>query len=101
MKKLFFYILAFLPLLASAQDDFVVSAHVGNLNTPAKAYLLYQVGANRVLDSAAIINGTFVIKGNILNPVGAILVIDRAGMGINKLDRSADNLSFYLEKGEI
>ena len=101
MKKLFFYILAFVPLLASAQDDFVISAQVGKLNTPAKAYLLYQLGANRVLDSAAIINGTFVIKGRVLNPVGAILVIDRAGAGINKLDRSSDNLSFYLEKGEI
>jgi peroxiredoxin len=101
MKKLFFYILAFLPLLASAQDDFVVSAQVGKLNTPSKAYLLYQVGANRVLDSAASMNGTFVIKGKIINPVGAILVIDKAGVGINKLDRNSDNLSFYLEKGEI
>jgi peroxiredoxin len=28
-------------------------------------------------------------------------VIDREGLGITRLDKSADNLSFYLEKGEI
>jgi peroxiredoxin len=101
MKKLFLSLIALLPLLASAQDTFTLNGQVGKLNSPAKAYLLYQLGANRVLDSAGIVNGSFVITGKVLNPIGAVLVIDRAGLGINKLDRSADNVNLYLEKGEI
>lgn len=93
--------IALLPFAASAQDGFTLNGKVGNLNAPAKAYLLYQLGANRVLDSAIIVNGSFTIKGNVLNPVAAILVIDRQGLGINKLDRSADNTNLYLEKGQI
>ncbi|QKJ28293.1 AhpC/TSA family protein [Mucilaginibacter mali] len=101
MKKLFFYVIALLPFAASAQDTFTLKGQVGKLSAPAKAYLLYQVGANRVLDSAYIINGEFAITGKVLNPVGAILVIDRAGVGITRLDKSADNLTVYLEKGDI
>jgi peroxiredoxin len=101
MKKIFCCIIALFPLLASAQDVFTVKGQIGKLNAPAKAYLLYQLGANRVLDSAYIVNGSFAITGNVLSPVGAILVIDREGLGITRLDKSADNLSFYLEKGEI
>ncbi|MES2275053.1 MAG: TlpA disulfide reductase family protein [Bacteroidota bacterium] len=101
MKKILFYIIALFPLLASAQDTFTLKGLVGKLNAPAKAYLLYQLGANRMLDSAIIVNGQFYITGQVLNPVGAILVIDRTGAGITKLDKSADNLSIYLEKGDI
>lgn len=101
MKKLFFCAIALLPLLASAQDVFTLKAQVGKLNAPAKAYLLYQLGANRVLDSAVIVNGQFAITGSVLNPVGAILVIDRDGVGINRLDKTADNTTIYLEKGDI
>lgn len=101
MKKLFFCLVALIPLLANAQDTFTLKGQIGKLNAPAKAYLLYQLGANRVLDSAVIVNGQFSISGNVLNPVGAILVIDRGGVGITKLDKTADNTTIYLEKGDI
>ena len=102
MKKILFNIIILLPLLASAQQDtFTIKGQVGNLNAPARAYLIYQLGANQVLDSAAINNGSFSISGGLLFPVQATVVIDEKGVGIAKLDTSADHLVFYLEKGEI
>lgn len=102
MKKLFFYILALCPLIAAAQDGkFTIKAQVGHLNAPAKAYLLYQLGANKVLDSAAVTNGSFSFTGTLLNPVGAIIVMDPKGTGLEKLSQTADNLHLYLENGQI
>jgi len=102
MKKIFLYIISLLPLMAAAQDQpFTIKSKVGNLNAPARAYLLYQLGANRVIDSAEITNGSFNFSGNILNPTNAYLIIDAKGVGFSKLDNSADVLSFYVDKGEI
>src|ERR1035438_2648180 len=103
MKKILLYIIALLPLMAFAQEpqQFLIKAKVGNLNAPARAYLIYQLGANRVIDSALITNGSFIFKGQIINPSAAVLVIDRNGAGLNSLDTSADNLNFYVDKGEF
>lgn len=88
--------------MAAAQDlPFAIKSKVGNLNTPARAYLLYQLGSNRVIDSAEITNGSFDFSGKILNPTNAYLIIDRKGVGFSKLDNSADVLSFYIDKGEM
>ena len=102
MKKIFFYILALCPLMAAAQGGtFTIKAQVGHLNAPAKAFLLYQLGANKVLDSAAITNGSFTFTGTLLNPVGAVIVMDPKGAGFEKLSQTADNLNLYLENGQI
>jgi hypothetical protein len=103
MKKVFLYIIALLPLITLAQEpeQFEVKSNVGHLNAPARAYLLYQVGANRVMDSAQITNGSFDFKGKILNPVGAFIVIDPTSVGLDRLDSTADFLSFYIDKGVI
>jgi peroxiredoxin len=104
MKKIFLCIAALLPLMAMAQqqpEPFEIKSTVGHLTNPARAYLIYQLGANRVIDSAEITAGSFDFKGNILNPTPAIIVIDPFGKGLDKLDTSADNLNFYIDKGEI
>jgi peroxiredoxin len=103
MKKIFLFIIALLPLVALAQEPqtFEIKSKIGNLNARARAYLIYQEGANRVIDSAQIINGSFSFKGQIMNPTGALLVIDRFGFGLNTLDSTSDNLSFYIDKGEF
>ena len=95
--------IAFLPLATLAQDaaPFTIKGKVGNLNFPSRAYLLYQVGANRVIDSAQITNGSFDFQGNIINPTNAFLVMDRNGVGFSRLDSTADLLNFYIDKGEI
>lgn len=103
MKKLFFCLLLAMPLLALAQipQPFNVVGKFGNLN--AKIYLGYQLGSNKVLDSAMAVNGNFEFKGNLIYPSLAILVIDFKGVGVNKLDVGAnsDKLAFYLDKGTI
>jgi peroxiredoxin len=103
MKKIIFYIIGFLPLLAVAQtpETFVIKSKVGNLNAPAKAYLIYQLGANRVVDSAQITNGNFDFSGQVMSPTSAFLVVDHKGIGFTKLDSTADVLSFYIDKGEF
>jgi len=103
MKKILFYIIALFPLAAFAQDagQFVIKSKIGTLNYPSRAYLLYQLGANRVIDSAQITNGSFDFKGNIMNPTNAFLIIDRKGVGFAKLDSTTDLLNFYIDGGQI
>jgi peroxiredoxin len=92
-----------LPIMAFAQEpqQFLIKGKVGNLNAPARAYLIYQLGANRVIDSALITGGNFTFKGQIINPTNAFLVIDRNGVGMNALDATVDNLSFFVDNGEF
>ena len=103
MKRIFLYLLSFLPLAAFAQEPqtFVLKGKIGTLNPPAKAYVAYQVGSNKMIDSAIITNGSFVINGRLLNPTSASLLIDHKGTGLERVDSTADVLNFYLEKGEI
>jgi len=116
MKKIFFSILALLPVLAFAQtpaansvatptaetpQSFLLQIKVGDVNAPAKAFLIYRLGANNVIDSTAIVNGNFDFTGSIINPTNAILLIDHKGVGFSNLDKSTDALSFYIEKGNI
>lgn len=91
------------PVIAFPQaSDFVLKSRVGNLNVPAKAYLMYRKGPVVAVDSAAVKNGMFEFKGIINNPVRATLVLDHKGIGLNRLrNEGADVLGLYLEKGNI
>ncbi len=102
MKKLLFLLLA-LPLFTFAQTTtFTIKGHVGNLNSPARMYLLYQLGANKIADSSAVINGDFSFTGKLLNPTNAYLVTDYKGVGLTKLTVNLDMLSFFIDdKSEI
>ncbi len=109
INKLIYGLLALLPFGAAAQTggSFTIKGKVGNLNPPARAYLFYQLGADKVLDSATITNGNFEITGNIFNPVNAGIVIDHKGVGMANLATQSsataqpDALSLYLDKGAI
>jgi peroxiredoxin len=113
MKKIFFYIVALLPALAFGQaaQPFTVKSKIGKLNAPAKAYLVYRLGANNVTDSAAIVNGEFTFTGVAMDPVNASLFIDYKGVGFSKYiaqnfpdggpSKTADMLNFFIEKGTI
>jgi peroxiredoxin len=91
-----------LPVLATAQTEetFLIRGKVGVLDNPSRAYLIYKLGANQVVDSTTIAAGKFDLSGKILGPTNAILVIDHKGIGFEKLDPTADMLNFYLDKGE-
>jgi peroxiredoxin len=102
MKKLFFIIAALLPSLVFAQNStqtFTVNGKIGNLNAPAKVYLLHQIGTNRIADSAMIVNGNFTISGAVLDPANAFLVVAHHGEGLDKLDKLTDVAGLLLDKG--
>ncbi len=104
MKKTLFLLTTLLPLFAVAQvgGTFTIKGKAGSLNTPTQVYLLYQLGANKVADSSAVVNGDFSFTGNTINPVNAFLVMDHKGVGIAKLNEAtADVFTFFLDKGEI
>jgi peroxiredoxin len=103
MKRLFLFLLALMPAAAFAQDPqvFTLKAKIGNLNAPARAYLAYQLGANKFVDSAVVTNGSFTFTGRLLNPTNASLLLDHTGAGLTRVDSTADVLNLYLEKGEI
>jgi len=103
MKKIVLFLLALLPAAAFAQDPqvFTLNGKVGNLNAPARAYLAYQLGANKYVDSAIVTNGSFTFTGRLLNPTNASLLLDHTGVGLARIDSTADVLNLYLEKGVI
>jgi peroxiredoxin len=102
MKRIFFSVVLLMPLLALAQSPqpFTVTGKLGTQNT--KLYLAYQLGSNKVLDSAQCVNGSFTFKGDLIYPSQALLIADYKNAGANKLDpQTGDALVFYLDKGTI
>lgn len=101
MKKIILTALAISPLLLFAQaDSYIVKGKVGTLSVPAKAYLVYAFEGGEKIDSASVLNGQFEFKNLIEDPTRAALILDHQGVGLSKIDqRSADFLSFFLEKG--
>ena len=104
MKKFFLLAAFILPVLAYAQttatpDPFTITGNFKNLPATSRAYLFYQLGANKVVDSADVVNGSFKFTGMLLFPENGYLVIDHKGTGITKLGSEPDVLNFYLEKG--
>jgi peroxiredoxin len=112
MKKFLLGMLALSPLMAAAQyNNFAIQGKAGKLDAPAKVYLVYQLGANNVVDSSDVTVGNFLFNGKILNPVGASLFLDKSGKGFANFIQTyfpngvpikpADMLSLYLDKGDI
>jgi len=91
-----------------ASDEFTIMGKIGHYSTPAKAYLLYQYGATKVIDSSQMSNGDFSFNGRILYPGSALLVLDHDGKGIASIiaaqnlgKGSMDMLNFYVDKGIV
>jgi peroxiredoxin len=113
MKKILLAIVALLPVMAFAQNaqNFTIKAKIANLAGPAQAYLVYNLGANNVTDSATVTNGEFTFTGVVMDPVTASLFIDHKNLGFAKYveqnfpdggpSKTADGLSFFLDKGNI
>ena len=96
--------MALTPLLSRAQSTYCyLTVKISTLTSPAKAYLVSEYGMNtqRVLDSADLKDGIFLLKTMVDEPVRTEVVIDHAGQGLNSLDRAADKRIVYLEKGNI
>jgi len=101
MKK-YLLIAAFLaPAISQAQTiNFAIKGSVGNLDAPAKAYLVYRTETGSVTDSANIQQGHFAFNGTYINPVRATLIVSHTGESLKKL-KKADQLPIYLETANI
>jgi len=98
MRKLLITAVCLLPVAAIAQSKFTVQAKVGNLNTPAKAFLYYKTGGTQVVDSAVITAGKFSFTGPLEGISQATIRVahdDKAPDVSNPA--SVDIFGFYLE----
>ena len=101
MTKPLLAFLLLVPGLAFAQtpsSPFVVKGRVGQLNAPAKVYL---VRGFQVLDSATLKNGSFEMKGRTDTPNRAQLVLQRNGRRPNLQPLPGNNLQLFLEPGPV
>lgn len=101
MKLFKLIALTLLPIATFAQSgEYRINGKIGTLSAPAKVYLTYRTGKTVITDSTVIDRGTFQLKGQVVDPVKARLIVDRQGVGILNL-KEYDFLSIYLEKGQI
>jgi len=96
MKKTLITAICLLPIAAMSQGKYTLQGKVGNLNAPAKVYLLHMVGSERVLDSAAVTAGKFTFTGPISGPAQAQLMVKHSDAVANQMARP-DALMLYLE----
>ena len=100
MKKLVLTVVAALPLAGLAQEDFTVTAKVGALNAPAKAYLTYRTATGTMVDSATVADGAFKFHGTVAEPSRALVLLAHDGGDIREME-DPDRVELYLEKGAI
>jgi hypothetical protein len=105
MKMHLFGLLLLAPGLAAAQTTypFVVKGKVGQLNAPAKIYLMR---GGELLDSATLRNGQFEFKGATEWPSSAELILERQGKLRENYHqqtyfRQRDRTSVFLEAGPV
>jgi peroxiredoxin len=99
MNKILAFIIAILPVFASAQR-FSISGEITKLEALAKVYLLYRSGDLFFRDSIQTEKGSFHFSGNLEEPSLGTVLINERGTGIN--DIPADHqFNFYLEPGVI
>lgn len=100
MKNILIGLLAAIPALSFAQEDFTIKGKIGTLNSPAKVYIQYVELGDRKLDSAEFNNGQFTLNGTVPSPVEAYLIVSPEGKPLETL-QAPDFGSVYLSKGVI
>ncbi|UYQ92111.1 AhpC/TSA family protein [Chitinophaga horti] len=102
MKRLVITALCAAPLMAFAQGGaYVIKGKIGKLNAPAKVYLDKREDGNNTLDSVVLKDGAFTFKGNVRQPLLAMMVLDHTGEGMGQGMMNMDRHLLYLEKGNI
>ena len=99
MNKLLLSGLLLVPglTLAQAPVSYTITGRVGQLNAPAKVYLM----RGAVLDSATLKNGAFVLKGRTDFPQQADLVLRRDGRRPGRYDNPKEHLRLFLDSGPV
>lgn len=96
MKKIALIAICLLPAAVMAQGKFTINAKVGNLGSPAKAYLQYGSRANPTVDSANVVEGKFTFTGPLTTVSQAAIIIKHDATPAAR-DVAADAFLFYLE----
>lgn len=86
-----------LPVTGMAQEKYIINGKVGQLNTPAKAYLYYGL-SNKPVDSAIITNGSFTFSGQVNSVIQASVAIKHTRIPA-RLDTDADIIDFLIDAG--
>ncbi|SEM83268.1 Peroxiredoxin [bacterium A37T11] len=95
--KLLANLLAFAPMVVFGQQEFSVKGKVGQLGSPAKAYIQY---AGK-LDSSAVNAGIFEFKGTIASPTRARVYLVHNGENIRQIQGGVDMADLYIEPGNV
>ncbi|MBP1619200.1 MAG: alkyl hydroperoxide reductase/Thiol specific antioxidant/Mal allergen [Bacteroidetes bacterium] len=100
MKTKFVFIILLSPVFLFAQEvNYTIRGKIGLLNAPSKVYLRYN---DEWQDSTVFQNGNFKLKGQVSNPIQALLFLDYNGVGSKHLNLSnAEYIEVYLENAEI
>jgi len=92
-------------LMAQAPMPFTINGIMGQSAKASKVYLVYQYEGQKYVDSAAVVNRHFQVKGSIQDILLATLVLDHNGIGLKKLLKAPvdeiDALKFYLHPSNI
>lgn len=100
MKKTMLAVLAAVPSLLFAQEDFSIKGNLKNVNAPAKVYLMYVDAGQRHIDSANVDKGQFTYNGIVSEPTQAQLILSNDGKSLRELS-NPDMTMLYLSKGVI
>ncbi|MFD1164251.1 redoxin domain-containing protein [Sphingobacterium daejeonense] len=100
MKKTMLAVLAAVPSLLFAQEDFSIKGTLKNVDAPAKVYLMYVDGGQRHIDSANVEKGQFTYNGIVAEPTQAQLILSADGKSLRELSHP-DMTMLYLAKGVI
>ncbi|SEM72362.1 Peroxiredoxin [bacterium A37T11] len=93
-------LLSAFPLGAMAQQPFTLKAKVNHIHYPAKAFLWYQDHGRFLKDSAEVTHNTFTLKGQVSEPMKAIVILLTGGKKLNDAP-APDQIGVYLENGTI
>lgn len=100
MKKITLFLLALLPVIATAQQNYTVRVNMKNVSPTAKAYLNYKVNQQIKQDSAVLTGGQFVFNGSQPAKIKAYVLLSHTGKPIKSMEES-DRIAVYLENGTI
>jgi len=98
MKRIALIAACLLPaaVMAQGQGKFTVTGKVGNLGSPAKAFLQYGTRANPIIDSVNVVGGKFAFTGNVSGISQATIRIKHDAAPAVR-GAATDMLSIYLE----
>jgi peroxiredoxin len=118
MKRLVFVLAAALPLFAAGQtskpgftakaQQYNIKGDLTRLQDPArKVLVMYSVGGERITDSLTINNGSFTLKGSLMEPTrfNLRLLVDSAEAAAKGITRrptmARDYLTVFVDKGDV